>query len=236
MESNRPIIPLPAGCPWSTYRPAQIKYCEENLCSWIVAPSNTWSNLGYILLGIWLWRKFVKEKVGPVFWFAAAAVATGVASFLYHASFSYFWQVFDYMGMYMFSGLIIALNCVRVGWIAPRKFPFLYLTLVVTAVLPFLLSGGVFGRLLFAAHIITGFSLEVFLYRKSKETSRPIDYRFYWTTIAIFFVSYAAWWVDAADVLCDPKDHIIQGHAVWHLVNAFCFLTMSKFYRQFEMH
>ena len=41
-----------AMCPWSDYAPATIAFCERRLCAWIVEPSNAWSNVAYVLVGL----------------------------------------------------------------------------------------------------------------------------------------------------------------------------------------
>ena len=50
----RDITPLPPGCPWSGFAPPDLKHCETNLAAWITTPANTWSNLAYIAVGVWL--------------------------------------------------------------------------------------------------------------------------------------------------------------------------------------
>ena len=58
---ERPLMPrllaapLPPGCPWSGFTPPNVDWCEEELCAWIVNPADTWSNLAYVVLGLFMW-------------------------------------------------------------------------------------------------------------------------------------------------------------------------------------
>jgi len=211
-------------------------YCEENLCSWVVAPSNTWSNLVYIFVGVWIWRKFSRERAGLTTLFGPAALGTGIGSFLYHASYTYFFQIFDFLGMYMFAALLIALNLQRLGWIArPRVIP-TYLFFIAAGIFPFILSHGAAGKSLFGLQIGAALILEIALFVRSRKAGKRTDYRAFGWSFAIFAISYSAWWIDTGNVWCIPSNHLLQGHAVWHMTNAFCFATMAIFYRQFPEH
>lgn len=45
------------NCPWNTYKPSTIDFCEENLCSWIVEPASTYSCIFYIIAGLLILKK-----------------------------------------------------------------------------------------------------------------------------------------------------------------------------------
>ena len=52
--------------------------------------------------------------------------------------------------------------------------------------------------------------------------------------MALFGVSYAIWWLDRLGVICDPTNHLVTGHAVWHLLGAASFLFWYRFLAQFD--
>ncbi|MBC7690937.1 MAG: ceramidase domain-containing protein [Methylotenera sp.] len=241
MEVGYPILPLAAGCPWSNLAPPHIKHCEENLCAWITAPANTWSNLAYLIVGVWLWRTLSKRasETSPgevkaanlAVLFGPAALVTGVTSFLYHASYTYVFQAIDYVGMFMFSSLLIALNLRRLGVLRrPQVIP-VYLALVAVGTLPFIVTGGSSGRSAFAVQISVALLLEIRLYFKSKVGTH---YTLFWTTLGLFAAAYGCWWIDAGHVWCDPQNHVFQGHSGWHVFSALCSVPMAFFYRQFK--
>ena len=234
MTFGYPHIPLAKGCPWSSFQPPTIKYCEENLCSWITAPANTWSNLGYVLVAYWLWKKLGPQQSSYLKLFSLAALCAGITSFLYHASYTYFYQVFDYVGMYMFSCLLLTLNLRRYGIFSRNLIIPFYFLVIIFSISLFLLSGGIYGRSIFSFQLIIVMALEFLLSIKGNRNRPTTQYKWLKISIGIFLISYIAWWADSGHFWCDPKNHIIQGHAIWHVVNAFCFITMSKFYQQFS--
>src|SRR5687767_6351837 len=116
-------IHLEPGCPWyevSEIRLPNVKWCEANLCSWIVNPADTWSNLGYIAFGIWLWVQSCKSKaqaqathVREKWWLGVGMVVVGVCSFIHHAAYTFVFQILDFIGMYWFLFFVFFANLVR---------------------------------------------------------------------------------------------------------------------------
>ena len=52
------IPSLDPQCPWyelSEIAKPNVKWCEAPVCSWITEPANTWSNLAFIFMGIFIW-------------------------------------------------------------------------------------------------------------------------------------------------------------------------------------
>lgn len=41
--------------------------------------------------------------------------------------------------------------------------------------------------------------------------------------------------LDRLKILCDPTNHILTGHAVWHILNAGAVFFIYRFYSQFEL-
>ena len=73
--------PLPPGCPWSGFTPPNVNWCEAERCAAIVNPSDAWSNLLYLLLGLWMWRVARREHRADLARFGPASVAIAVFSF-----------------------------------------------------------------------------------------------------------------------------------------------------------
>ena len=115
--------PLPPGCPWSGFTPPNVDWCEEELCGWITNPANTWSNLLYVALGVLMWREARRRRSPALAPFGPASIAVGVFSFVYHASYTWMLQFFDFVGMFLFCFCVLALNARRLGWISPRRYP-----------------------------------------------------------------------------------------------------------------
>ena len=93
------VPPLQPGCPWyevSLLAPPNVKWCEASQCSWITEPANTWSNLAYIIAAVIIYKLY-KNNGGEVLkrasWYA---FWIGITSGIYHASYNFFTQVFDF--------------------------------------------------------------------------------------------------------------------------------------------
>jgi len=100
--------------------PYFFRRCESHLCSIIVAPANTWSNLAFIFFGAQMIKRSHNLNSRTLSMFGPASIMTGVTSLLYHASYTWFFQVFDFVGMFCFLFVIISLNSRRLGWILPQ--------------------------------------------------------------------------------------------------------------------
>jgi len=229
----RPVEPLQAGCPWSSWARPNNKWCEENLCSWVTAPANTWSNLAYILAGAAMLRRAPRERRATLFLFGPACIATGVCSLLFHASYTWFFQWFDFLGMYLFAWLPIVLNLRRmrllrgrgdtaraygagVGACCALTVAFYY------ARLPF--------QLIVLVLVLVGIAQEYCLWLADR---RP-DLTMFVASMALLTVAFAFSVLDALDIWCDPRNHYLQGHAVWHLLSAAALFFTFRHFEQFS--
>ncbi len=228
-----PIVPLEAGCPWepvsSLWLP-NVRWCEAQLCSLVVEPANTWSNLAYVLAGLALWWIGSRRGERTLRIFGVAEIAVGICSLVYHMSFSGILQVLDFAGMYVFTNLLIALNLVRLGALSHRRFWPVYATSVVaftalTVALrftPFPIQGIVFVLIL--AIVVT---------EAMQRARADLDRRFFYASLVTLVVAAAFSAADVTGVLCDPNDHFVQGHAIWHVLGSLSLIFAACFYRQF---
>jgi hypothetical protein len=227
---SHPILPLEPGCPWeplSSFWLPNVRWCEAQLCSVVVEPANTWSNLGYVFAGIALLALGLRRDDRTLRIFGAAEIVVGVASFVYHMSYTGVLQVLDFFGMYVFTNLLIALNLVRLGALSRERLWRVYATSVValtalTVALrftPFPIQGIVFVAIL--AIVATEL-----LDRRPR-----IDRRFFWASLATLTVGAGFSAADVTGAFCDPGNHFVQGHAVWHLLGAVSLVFAAFHYR-----
>lgn len=235
---------LAAHCPWAPLRQwsglPNIKWCEETLCQVISEPSNTWSNIAYILVAFLLFFISRKEISKSLRSFSNISFWVGVTSFAFHATYAYATQIFDYLGIYLFVGLLILLNLIRIGVIQKEKL-FVYLftgvagLTIVTAVLAKL--GAMIQYfvvvLLLLVFITEYFAQKKFIQNNSTSRSTPSNLDFYLMT-ALIVVAVSFSWVDLKRISCDPTDHIFQGHAMWHIVSALAMFTSYFHYRRYK--
>jgi hypothetical protein len=207
-----------------------MQFCEANLCAWIAQPANTWSGLAYVLIGLWLIRKRSVEQAPAIQLIGPSAIFVGITTFAYHASYTFVAQFFDLSSMYIFSGLLLVLNLRRLGVITQK----IQMPLFVGIILLSMVILGVYnrtGQAIFALQIIAALLLEAYISNKQKN---QFFYRDFGLALLLFLIGYGIWILDFKRILCDPNNHILQGHAVWHILTAFCFLFLYRFYRQFN--
>jgi hypothetical protein len=220
--------PLPPGCPWSGFTPPNVDWCEEELCAWIVNPADTWSNLAYVALGLWMWR--AARGRSDLRLFGPAGVAVGAFSFAYHASYTWALQFFDFVGMFLFCFTVIARNAIRLGWVAPRGEPLFFSlgVLGASALVPVLFELGVAIQLTVAVCIAVALAQEAVLRRRAPPGAAFS--RSYWVGLALLGLAALCSLLDVTRVACDPQNHWLQGHAAWHVLSALALLAFFRFY------
>ena len=230
---NPRLVPaLPFSSPWHGWALPDIKHCEANLGGWITAPANTWSNLAYILVGLWLWRKAKEDGASAAAAMGPIAVACGVGSFLFHGSYTFFFQVFDYVGMFLYILWVMVFALRRLGALREQSRPYWASVAASTALLLAFRGLGWPIQSLFGTQVALAAGLELWIYAARREGVR---YGWMAATVGLFLLGQVSWHMDHTDAFCRPDDHILQGHAVWHVITSLCFATSYLFYRQFGL-
>lgn len=216
------------GCYWYSLAESQgapnIKWCEETLCQVISEPANTWSNLGYLFIGLFVTFLAFKNKenirlkvYGPIIFFM------GAMSFFYHMSNFYGSQILDFVGMFLFVGWALGMNLIRHKKLK-HLFPFLSIFTIVLTVLMHLmyLKEMKFQLLIFGTAILI---VMTEMKRKS-----------FWFMLSIGFLIIAFGFsiADAERFWCEPQQHVIHGHALWHVIVSFATFTIYKHYSSLQ--
>lgn len=226
------VIPMLPGCPWSGLKPPTIQFCEANLCSWIATPANTWSNLPYILIGFWLLRKglidknYVSKIIGTV------SIIVGMSSFAYHASFTFVGQFFDLSSLFFLAAILLVFNLRRLNTISLNNQFNVFLIISITSMIILLIFNKT-GKALFAVELISALLIELHISRKQ---NNGIVYKDLLIALSIFIMAFVIWILDVTKIVCDPNNHFIQGHAIWHIMTSLCFPLLYRFYKQFEFN
>jgi len=202
-------------------------FCEELRCGLLVQPANAISSLAFVVVGLCLFRIIKRRSVFTLF--PVSAVLVGITSFLYHASWTFFFQVFDVSSMFMLSCLLLTFNAWRLGLLTTRRLPWAYAALLGASISAMLILRGRSGEGLFAGEVIVYLLTEAILFKKRPGTR----YEFFLWTFATFLIAFIIWNLDVHEIVCDPRNHFLQGHAVWHVLNSFCFYFLYRFYLQF---
>ena len=218
-----------AACPWDGFEAATIAFCENRLCSWVVEPANTWSNIGFVIVGLYLYWHAKRHSLPNLHYIGAIVFFEGLGSAFFHGSGTFIGEVADVGCMYLISGMFICVALLRIGTLNHRQALWLYLVIAVgsTAVLIWFKTIGI---ALFAFQVTLATILEIYLRR-----FRRSDVRYGWllTMVICFAIAFFIWNMDIRGIWCDPDNHIFTGHSAWHLLNAFCMYCYYQFVRQF---
>ena len=155
----------------------------------------------------------------------------GLGSAMFHASATFIFEVWDLLAMYMISGLMLSLNAARYWRFSKSRqtiIPYLAMT---TLALALLVSFREIGIVLFALQITAAVTLEVLMHLRDDE----VDFTFSKRFVGAFVLAFVIWNLDIHNIVCDPSNHILSGHAVWHLLNAVAIWYIYRFYDQFKL-
>lgn len=223
--------------PWSflaQFGAPNVDWCEAGLNSWITEPANTWSNLAYVAVALLTWKVSRAFKGSLLRFFAPATLALGIFSGSYHASNTFALQIFDFLGMFLvfLIPLFINLQRLRVNkdWTSDHMY---FLTSVLaTLSIPFWAGIGFPYQALIGLLAVLIFATEAAIRWKARS---PATYRPYVFALVFFGLGAGASAADVTRLLCEPSNHWLQGHAVWHVLTAtaiyFCFGFYSKITR-----
>ncbi|MCM0605167.1 MAG: ceramidase domain-containing protein [Xanthomonadaceae bacterium] len=230
-----PVPSLQPGCPWyeiSQYAPPNLKWCEASLCSWITEPANTWSNLAYLIAAIVIFKMSEKIQSKTLKRVAKYSFWVGVMSFLYHASYNFFAQVLDFFGMYLITFLCLNISFIRMGWMSKEREPkYFWLSIVGALGMMFLLR---YLKLPYQGIILVlvtlNLGLEIWLKRLN---GARVSMKNFWWCQGAMVVAFTFSVLDAKRIFCDPENHFIQGHALWHVFASVSFVFWVLHLKQF---
>ena len=229
--------PLPPGCPWSGWTPPNVNWCEEELCSWVVNPADTWSNVAYLAFGLLMIVGARAERSDTLALFAPASILVGVFSLVYHASYTYFFQFFDFVGMFIFCFAVITANAVRLRWIEPSGTLRFYVVGVagLSALVPIVSKTQVPIQFLVLLLALVILGQEFAAFRRQRPSDPPTHRLLFFAGLGLLGLALAASLADLTRTWCEPTNHWLQGHALWHVLSAGALYLLFRFYRQLPL-
>ncbi len=219
-------------CPWDNFEPATIEFCEERLCSIIAEPSNTWSNLFFLFSGIiilWNCRKNISDYTTMI---GITTILVGINSFIFHMSGKWIGEYLDVSSMYLISGLFVTFNIRRLLYWSNLKLTIFYATFT-TFFMILLWNFRSYGIWMFVLQVAIAGVLEIRLHRKH---GAGVDHKYLRLFIITFILGFSSWILDVRKIVCDPQNHFITGHAIWHFCNSLVLYYYYKFHKQFAAH
>lgn len=219
-------------CPWFSWEPPTLVFCEEALCAWIKTPANSWSNLAFCLVGLAIYFSQRNERKKALLDYALMTFFIGIFSFFYHASLTRLGEIADLSSMFLIGVFLCRENMQRMGWLTRTQgLAFFWLTCAMC-------TGSLFwvkdlGPPLFFIQCMFALSLELILRRRGKG---PPSYRFLQSGFFVWLVAQTIWFLDIKKIVCYPDVHWIQGHAIWHVLMAVLAWLIFKHYRALKAH
>ena len=211
-------------------------FCEASRAGLVKQPANTFSNLGFVAAGLLIaWHLGRTSREGRVLGrgvgtaYAVIVVLLGPGSSAMHATQSACGGRLDLLSMYLVASFGAAWAIARLLR-RPRALWPLLIVLVIGCELVATLSGDVpvvrfSGNLAFATLLVTALFGEVMLARRP---GSGLTLRWGVAALITMLVAFAIWIADQHG-WCDP-DSLLQGHAVWHLLNAVAAYFLYRHY------
>lgn len=223
------------GCPWyeaqQTFGAPNVNWCEPTQCSLINEPANAWSNLGYILIGIWLIQKC---KNTPVVAFGMIVLLTGSFSFVYHATNNFMTQLLDFIGMFLILSFLISFAFHRVfGRLKVHFYSLFWFCMFLNSwvfLIFDIINAPVQNIILFNALIIV--FLEIWAGWGRNQLKQ---YKWFYLAFVSLIVAQVFASADLMRSYCEPQNLFLHGHVLWHLFGAlgmaFVGLHIQKMHR-----
>jgi hypothetical protein len=210
-------------------------------------PANTWSNLGYVLVGLyavafaaWDARRSTSDRdpyavrqPALMWWFGVACIILGIGSGLMHAAMTSWGHKADVFGMYVSLTALIALQWGRwvpsviLGGRSLATWPLLGILAIGTSI--FLLMN---MRVFRGDIVVMSFIGVLVLNNVIDGLFRTTSQQYRWHAAGFFSVvtAYYIWNLDRARQFTAPE-FWLQGHAIWHVLTAVSLWSMVMLYR-----
>lgn len=218
-------------------------FCEASHPGLIKQPANTWSNLGFIFAGITIARQLSKgtfsankNTITQSFFygtfFACIVVLLGPGSMAMHATEASMGGWFDMLSMYLICSFTFAYAAERFFSFSAVWFFLIFVLSLGTCLyvqeLPYQVPVvGFLGNFIFAVFITLTVVFEL-LNTFVRKLEHQKKYGF--LSLGSLLLAFLIWnlWQDDS-YLCDPQS-LIQGHAIWHLLDALAAYFLFRFY------
>lgn len=208
------------SCPWHQFEQRTVSFCEAPLCGYIVEPANSWSNIGYLIVAILIFRR---EKKLNFFAVTSAYLAFGSTAF--HATGTFFGEVLDLSAMFLISGTLLTLNAQKLLGFDNKKSQIFFWSLFAFSI-ALLLTFKPLGIAIFSVQSAIYVLSEIKLASKRPEN---FSYKYFKIALSAFAAAFFFWVLDITKILCDPHNHIFTGHSAWHLLSAVAIYNFYKF-------
>ena len=226
-----------------TFSAAGAGFCEAFREGALKQPANTWSNLGFVVAGLWITRRvgldlanpdpprnLIGRSTGLSILYATLVVILGPGSMAMHGSGTAWGGTTDVLFMLVYIAFPVAYAAVRLVGGGARAFVWLYAVPVAVLGIPLVTGTLPFAGSTLYAWLIPAFAgLELWLGFRSSGGSR--DLRWLGLAGGVFLTGLVIWRLSHTGApLCYPES-LLQGHAVWHLLCAVSTAAIFVYYQ-----
>jgi hypothetical protein len=223
------LIKIQPGCPYYGWAATIDLTCEEGLCSWLRQPSNTISSFIFFLVAFLILRSGQKSGRTSSIALGTVTALIGLASTMAHATHLKIFGFTDFTFQYLLIFVLMWFNFKRIRSEIPFSlYRFSGSAWAITAVVQW--NYPETSILLYGVLFVILLATEWLAYK----TTRKGSYQNYFICAGTLALGALAFFLDLTRLVCDPKNHIFQMHAVWHLLAALSLVFLDRHYRQFE--
>ena len=217
-------------------------YCEAIGPGVAAQPANSWSNLGFTVIGLLVLVDARRRRRGTsriagddryVVLYGAVGIFLGLGSFAFHGSLRAWGGYVDVQSMHAFLAFILAYDLARIHDRAWSWFLGWFVALLAGFSAAIAWVPPEHGKTLFAFFVLVALGVEAAVSYPALRPWSPIqiDARrmpWFWAGVGSFAAAYVIWNLSRTGAAwCDPLS-LFQGHAVWHLLSA---VSVGCFYR-----
>jgi hypothetical protein len=223
-------------------------FCEHARSGWIKQPANTFSNIGFILMGFYIaWlsyknnfstpNRMTKTLFYPAY-FAGIVVFLGPGSMALHATNTYWGGFIDLFSMFLFSSFVCCYALMRWFTLSETTFVLIYILSLAFCSAAYLSPYNTAMPMVDLSNYCFGLQLiigTIFELRLRYERGHKIKAGWGWTCLFTFLLAFLIWFLSRTQdsLFCNPES-LIQGHAIWHLLNALATYFLFLFYTSEE--
>lgn len=226
-DNNNREYTIQNGCPWyeaqQSYGAPNVNWCEETQCAFINEPANTWSNLGFLIVGVWI---YLRWKKSPLKYFGLIVFIMGTLSGIYHASNNFLTQMYDFAGMSLMMSYLLAFQFERMFYKKVRfVFVFLGFLIANALILYSLHQANKPVQMLLLINALPLIVWDVYNGWKNKQLQH---YSAFAAGFGALILAQISAQIDLKRIYCEPQNLWFHGHVIWHILCAIsmCFIAL----------